>query len=385
MIDATEVTAREVASAEEQRRKRRSLAILLIVAFWTAQFLLLSLRGQLSNINTMEVLLRRFAVALFGALACFALFLLLERWRNLRLPARIGLGLAATISATLLLNLVNFAIFRNVGKPHEKSFLLETLTVFTERFWFILACVLTFTVLSYSFDLRESSRRVERLRALTQEAQLRALHYQINPHFLYNSLNSVAALIRDAANAKAEALVLGLATFFRATTQVDPASDVPLREELRLQQLYLDVERVRFGDRLKVRIEIPEPLLEALVPALLLQPLIENAVKHGVARRTASTTIRIGAEAGDRRLKLVVENDLADDGNGDGSGTRIGLANLAARLTARFGNDASVRAGADDGRFLVRVTLPLLIAGADRVADHSGQGESRGRLRTFPR
>ena len=117
-----------------------------------------------------------------------------------------------------------------------------------------------------------------------QEAQLRALRYQINPHFLFNTLNSLSSLILSKQTDTAERMLMNLSTFFRATLSADPTADVSLDEEIKLQRLYLDIEQIRFPDRLSVEVDVPDALLAARVPVLILQPIVENAVKYGVAK-----------------------------------------------------------------------------------------------------
>src|SRR5690606_40575321 len=115
-------------------------------------------------------------------------------------------------------------------------------------------------------------------------AELRSLRYQVNPHFLFNTLNSLSTLVMRSQPGEAERMILNLSKFYRTSLSADPLEDVALSEEVHLQNLYLDIEAVRFPERLKVEIDIPDELLGVLVPGLILQPLAENAIKHGVAQ-----------------------------------------------------------------------------------------------------
>jgi LytS/YehU family sensor histidine kinase len=175
-------------------------------------------------------------------------------------------------------------------------------------FWFYFSWTTAYLALSYSITLQEQERQAAELRLQAQEAQNRALRYQINPHFLFNTLNAIAALVRDAP-AKAEEMVVQLSDFFRRSLAVNPMEDVTLAHEVELQRLYLEIERTRFPDRLRFEVALEDGSAEACVPALLLQPLIENAVKHGVARSEGSTCIRIRARLDGPVLEIVVEND----------------------------------------------------------------------------
>ena len=215
---------------------------------------------------------------------------------------------------------------------------------------------------------RSMERQAAEFQRLAQASQLRALRYQINPHFLFNTLNSLSALMMTRRTEEAEWMILNLSAFFRSTLAIDPVDDVSLREEIALQRLYMDIESVRFPERLHVVIDIPEELMEARVPALLLQPLVENAIKFGVARSERRVTVAVRAERHEDGLRLVVENDgdryfhKVGDVR-DGAGTGVGLLNVRERLRARFGEETSCRAGHDaDGCYRVTLLLPLVSA-----------------------
>ena len=150
-----------------------------------------------------------------------------------------------------------------------------------------------------------------------QEAQLRALRYQINPHFLFNTLNSLSSLVLTKRTETAEQMLMNLSTFFRATLSADPTADVPLEEEIKLQRLYLDIEQIRFPDRLTVEIDVPDELLDARVPVLILQPVIENAVKYGVARSRGA-----GHRSGSPRYEEAGRLHIKVKDNGEGGDRR---------------------------------------------------------------
>ena len=158
--------------------------------------------------------------------------------------------------------------------------------------WFFLAWAGLYLALMYSFDVQEEQRRSAELREQAHVAQLRALHSQINPHFLFNSLNSVSALILDRNSDKAEEMVGKLARFLRLGLAADPTRKIPLELELELQRSYLDIEQLRYPD-LAVAVDLPDALKGALVPSLILQPIVENAVKYGVAGAPPPASIAI--------------------------------------------------------------------------------------------
>ena len=229
-------------------------------------------------------------------------------------------------------------------------------------YFFFAAWASFYVAMSAGNQLRAAERRASEFERAAQSAQLRALRYQVNPHFLFNTLNSLSSLIMTRREEEAERMILSLSNFFRSTLAVDPTSDVSLAEELRFQMLYLDIEKARFPSRLKVETDIPDHLATARLPALLLQPIIENAIKYGVARAKQAVTLSVRAREQDGRLVLTVENDgdPADQAILD-HGTGVGLANVCERLSARFGGAAECRHGPiETGGFSVTLTMPLV-------------------------
>jgi len=213
-----------------------------------------------------------------------------------------------------------------------------------------------------------AQRRAAVAESAAHIAQVRALRYQVNPHFLFNTLNSLSSLVMTGRTERAEEMLLALSTFFRTSLSLNPTADVTLAEEIDLQRLYLDIETIRFPSRLRVEIDVPKELEDVRLPALILQPLVENAIKYGVSPTSDVVTLRIIAEAlGEDRLSLRVVNSGSKDqpkrrGRRDSDrieGTGVGLANVRQRLEARFGSKATCDFGPlDDGGFEVRLTLP---------------------------
>jgi signal transduction histidine kinase len=210
-------------------------------------------------------------------------------------------------------------------------------------------------------------RRAADAENAAQLAQVRALRYQVNPHFLFNTLNSLSSLVMSGRPEEAESMILKLSTFFRSSLSLDPTADVSLAEEIQLQSLYLQIEKVRFPRRLKVEIDVPDALASARLPALILQPIVENAIKYGLGATRDKVTLRIAAEEPlPGRLRLEVSNSggtmLKTPRLGHrGEGTKVGLANVAQRLSARFGRAASVSHGPlEDGGYSVALTLPVV-------------------------
>jgi hypothetical protein len=257
----------------------------------------------------------------------------------------------------------------NVGHTmmeHQETPLEAIASNAANGYFFFVAWASLFLSLRYVGEVRALERRAADLRAAAQHAELRALRYQVNPHFLFNTLNSLSSLVLTDQRERAERMILNLSTFFRTSLSGDPTEDVSLAEEIALQRLYLDIEAVRFPDRLRVEIDLPEKLAGAQVPGLILQPLVENAVKHGVSRTTQPVTVRIAAREAGGRLLLTVENQCetaaCEGAQPDGAG--VGLRNVRDRLAARFGDEAQcVWRAPEPGRFEVELSLPIVRTG----------------------
>jgi signal transduction histidine kinase len=211
-----------------------------------------------------------------------------------------------------------------------------------------------------------AQRRLADAESAAQAAQVRALRYQVNPHFLFNTLNSLSSLVMTGRSDRAENMLLALSTFFRTSLSLDPGADVSLAEEIDLQRLYLDIEMARFPDRLTVEIDVPPELEQARMPALILQPIVENAIKYGVSKSRKAVVIRLEARHLDNhRMVLEISNRLKHGGKDElpaatHEGTGLGLANVCQRLEARWGGRASCRYGPmSGGGFKVSLTMPV--------------------------
>jgi hypothetical protein len=202
----------------------------------------------------------------------------------------------------------------------------------------------------------QAERAALELRVAAREAELRFLRGQLDPHFLFNSLNSVAALIGSDPPA-ARRMCFLMSDFFRRSLRLGAQQSIALREELSLAETFLAIEEVRFGERLRKRFEIGAHTEEIRVPALLLQPLVENAVHHGVAHLLAGGEVTVSAQRRGGLLELAVANPCDPDRPAS-RGAGLGLANVRARVEALFGTRARVDVRADAERFSVMILLP---------------------------
>ena len=236
-----------------------------------------------------------------------------------------------------------------------------------ERALYFAAGVLLYLLTAAFFYLLiagERSRRAEaqalELEVTAREAELAALKAQIDPHFLFNSLNAVASLA--GASPAAREMALALAGFLRASRAAAAKAMLPLSEELDLARPYLAIEKARFGDRLRVVQRVDEAARSWALPPLLLQPVVENAVRHGVAHLVDGGEVRIEAALADGRLRLAVENPFDPSSQGKSRGTGTGLDNVKRRLRLIYGGQARLTTQREDHRFVVEIELPRPLA-----------------------
>ena len=340
---------------------RQRSTLILIGAFWVFTFTVLSVRAAVSETLPFEILgPRRLVTAAFGTLLCLAMVQLHARLRSRSFPRWILWG---TVSAFVMAVAVTaFSMVMNriiaplpgmpaINFPESVQWLLIWLG-------YCLAWTGTHLALTYHWEVQDQQHRTAAMTELAQQAQIAALRYQINPHFLFNTLNSISALVMERRNDDAETMLLNLSAFVRTTFATDPGALIALSEEVALQRLYLEIEEARFSERMRVLFDIPHDLEGALVPALILQPLVENALRHGVGGSEAMTVVRICAARRGHLLQLLVDDDGTSGRRAGGTG--LGLSNVRERLRAHFGERASFSAGRRAaGGFRAKLELPL--------------------------
>lgn len=299
--------------------------------------------------------------------ACLAWLIpltLLQRamWRREWPWLRMALTLLASSYAMSILNAV-------LGQRLAISLGLETgfhwadLARGLDGCWLaLIAFCAAHAVAAYYLSLQQVRLHLAQAQGAARDAELRALRLQVNPHFLFNSLNAISALVSAERNREANRMLACVSDFLRATLAHDGRHEHALADELALLDAYLAIEKARLGERLRLTMKTGPDLLGSVVPYLMLQPLVENAIRHGIAPLSAPGRLDILVERSGTRLLIDVQNDGQPQAHAEGG---IGLANVRERLRHLYGEDQEVSAGWNtDGRFQVRIAMPLRSMGA---------------------
>ncbi|HQW07904.1 MAG TPA: histidine kinase [Steroidobacteraceae bacterium] len=283
-------------------------------------------------------------------------------WRKRPRTFLIGIALTSYLTALVWRLCVNLAYDRFMPQMDWKMVhWYEYLSGALQGTYLMLCWSGLYFGVKYYESLQRQREATLRSAALAQEAQLRMLRYQLNPHFLFNTLNAISTLILDSQNRVANQAVTRLSEFLRYTLDQDPMNKVTMRQELDALNMYLSTEQLRFGERLRIEFAIEERALDALVPSLLLQPLIENAVKYAVSPREGGGTIRVEGRVRGVMLELVV----ADDGPGARTsnalieGRGVGLRNTRERLHVLYGNQQRFAAINAHPGVRIEIALPF--------------------------
>jgi two-component system LytT family sensor kinase len=416
--------------------------LLSMVGLWLCYFLLTTLRGSIVGLEMQgELMWRRGLVSLAGVVITFGMWLILRLFDERALWVKITAALVVALPAAVLIAQANQMMFANIEAQLEQKMgerqgitirrdeagnLLLDLPDETEfygangqasidptraepsgtrtvkispaptwldrirhlsdialgRYFLLLAWASLYLALLAGAQAKASERREGEFRRAAKASELRSLRYQVNPHFLFNTLNSLSALVMTGKAERAEEMIQTISNFYRHSLADDPTSDVELADEFALQRHYLDIEQVRFPARLRTKFDLPPALVGARIPGMILQPLIENSVKYAVAPFIEPVTITLAARVEYGRLVVSVSDDGQvhkadddvfgpDDGGGDDFGIGvngkrgfgIGLVNVRDRLAARFGNEASITSGPTENGYLTELRLPLVTHG----------------------
>ncbi len=344
----------DVTSESRAGSSRRAWA-LGVMAVWLVLSLVSASQRYADSIQTSSP--ASFSVILLWSLAIWSYWALLAPL-IFRLAERMPLGRERLARATLahfalsfLFGLSHIALFALLGTLFGQSRPGVTITFLGEfgrgvRVFLYIELILYWAILGAAVardsyrKYRERETRARELETQLGLARLEALRMQIRPHFLFNALNTVAMLVRNNENKQAVEMVAGLGELLRSSLDDSAGQEVPLAAELGFVRRYLAIEEFRFSDRLRIEVDVPEELLEAEVPNLILQPLVENAIRHGVAKSSVSGLVRITARRENGWLELSVE----DDGPGLPAGWRpdagggIGLRNVRSRMEQLYGS-----------------------------------------------
>ena len=389
---------------------------LSIVGLWIAYFLLITARGAVVGLEMQnELLWRRAVVCIAGGGITVLLWMFLRLFDAKSLAFKVGIAIIAAVPASLAIAQINTMIFapiedevrqkigeqrgltirrdesgnllldipgqgteggsrRDSGDPSSPgpaSIVIEPAPTAADywrrltdlalsRYFLLLAWAALYLAIVAGARARAAERRGERFRSAAKAAELRSLRYQVNPHFLFNTLNSLSSLVMTGKSDRAEEMIQSLSRFYRHSLADDSTGDVSLEDEIDLQEHYLEIESVRFPDRLKVRVDLPNDLAQLKVPGMILQPLVENSVKYGVSASAQPVTISIVAREEYGRLVIRVSDNGPGVPTGHSGGFGIGLANVRDRLEARFGQEATITSGQSIDGYETELRLPMV-------------------------
>jgi two-component system LytT family sensor kinase len=346
----------------------------VLVALWSIPGILASAETSIfqmlegRHLPFARVLLQQCSAWWAWAAMTPVVFMLAERW-PLRRPFRAG-TLAVHVLGSLVATVVHGVVYTLASlvlAPTPASTSLSLLLFRSLVGWLPITVPIYFGLVAVAHWLtlarreREREQRTLALEAQLAGAQLQALRMQLHPHFLFNTLNTIAMLVREQDVTASVRLITQLGDVLRQVLRSADTQEVLLAEELAFTKSYLAIEEVRFADRLRIRWAVDASVMDALVPHLILQPLVENAFRHGIARREGSGLLEIGATRAGQQLRLWVRDDGPGLASTYAASDGIGIANVRARLAALYRTDASLTLDSlalDDGGG-VRATLSL--------------------------
>ncbi|MFO6431189.1 sensor histidine kinase [Erythrobacter sp. W302b] len=384
-----------------------------MVVLWATYFALTTVRALVMDFGLQfELGWRRLLVTGVGVLLTLVLWLLLRLFDNRPLWLKISAAIALAMPVALAIGQVNYIVFKDMefaqrqayaerynlnlrrdesgnllidvpvrradpaaGDTNDQptdsqSVLIEEAETYADfwrklldvalgRYFLLLAWASTYFALLAGVQARAAQQRENKFRSAAKAAELLSLRYQVNPHFLFNTLNSLSALVMTGKADRAERMIQTISRFYRHSLATEPTADVALRDEFDLQKLYLDIEAVRFPTRLVCVFDLPQELEEARVPGMILQPLVENSVKYAVSPVSRPVTITLAAREEFDRLVITVSDDGPGVPQGTPHGFGIGLANVRDRLEARFGSDIGFSSAPVPGGYRTEIRIPL--------------------------
>lgn len=309
-----------------------------------------------------DVQLARAACSILAACLCLSAHMFLRRRREVT-PAFLAIVLSSTVPLALVQAWFGARIFQvlaTVGHPRKPG-VGELAMDYLGYQWMFLTWAALYVGLSYALEVRARDARLAEVEKQAQQAQLTALRLQINPHFLFNTLNTIAGLVALGRKDETETTLQNLSQFLRYTLAGAPSTFATVADEIGMLQRYLRIEQTRFSDRLHVRYRIDPSSACAMLPTLALLPLVENAIKHGLGESEQGVTIEIGAFREGEQLVIWVENEV--EGRvvpRDGLG--IGLENVRRRLAVLFDEGATLDAHPVPDGWRTRLCLPWMEA-----------------------
>ncbi len=405
MLDSANIT--------ENARPAFKAVLLSMLGLWVCYFVLTTVRSMFGLELQAELLWRRGIVTLAGVAITFLMWLVLRLFDRRGLPTQVAAALVLAMPAAVMIAQVNHLVFADVQEMVESkiaerygfstrrdesgnliieapalagadvdgplgrdggataSVVLPTaatagdrwiriLEPATSRYFLLLAWSALYLALLAGARAQAAERREQRFKNAAKASELRSLRYQVNPHFLFNTLNSLSAMVMTGRTEKAEEMIQSISNFYRHSLADDPTGDARLEDEFALQRHYLSIESVRFPDRLLAQFELPADLADARVPGMILQPLVENSVKYAVAPVARPVTLRVSAREEYERLVIEVSDDGPGVPAGVPHGFGIGLANVRDRLEARFGREATIVAGPTPTGYRTEIRIPLV-------------------------
>mgnify|MGYP000429738417 FL=1 len=340
-------------------------------AFWLLQgagwtgYLLLRIASGIANGVGLPVVIQ----VLVSAATGYSMTLVMAavyRWLIRTTPLVIWTGTVATVAIAVgAYSVIDAWVYTMVSEGRnvvEFDLILGSATLNT-----LLLGAWSALYYSINFFLIAERQTVQllKLEATASSAQLAMLRYQLNPHFLFNTLNSISTLVLLKQNDRANAMLGRLASFLRYTLVNEPEAQVTVEQEFETLKLYLDIEKMRFEERLQARFDIDPRVAKARLPSLLLQPLVENAIKYAVTPQEDGAEIAVAARLTGKRVQITVSDTgpgLNDATVRPSYSTGVGLANIRDRLAQAFGSDHRFDSGnAPDGGFVVTVEIPLVV------------------------